>query len=351
MRPWLVASAVVLLGPAAVAGQDAGRGRRLAIDGVVAVQDMAFETANWPTQIIVDSASTVQVRRGLSLNLRPVLWRVDGEWEALLDQASVRVETRRGGAVVRVEAGRFPSPIGLGMMENRASQNDGVLWCHRLYYGRLPTLGPGTAPHTLLSAIYPIGVSATMSTARWDVRAAALDRAPVDPWATPTRRLAAPGNFVAGVGITPRQGLRVGVASAWGTSTAAGGRAKGDDDYRVYNVEGEWAFGYTRVSGEWTRARFDAPAGPRTSSGLTLQARQTLSPRWFVHSRATAARAPRVSAAGVVTQAYRSIDSTLGYLLSADLTLRAGHSAVKSFAQSRLDHQLAVSVVWARRLW
>ena len=44
---------------------------------------------------------------GWQLSVRPVVWRIRGEWDTLLDQASVRYETRRG-ANWRVEVGLFP---------------------------------------------------------------------------------------------------------------------------------------------------------------------------------------------------------------------------------------------------
>lgn len=346
----VVASWLTLAGPATAWAQDTLGARRFAVDSVIAVQDMFLESDDWPTQLIVDSVATLAVRDGVALNLRPKLWRVGGQWASLLDQASVRLDVVRR-AKVRIEAGRFPSPIGLGMLENRANQNDGVLWCHRLYYGELPTGGAGAAPRTLISAVYPVGVSASASTARWDVRAAALDRALVDPWRTPTRGRSMPSNFVTGAGYSPRQGLRVGAATAWSTATFGGRRSGRDADYRLLNVEGEWSWGYSRLSGEWTRSTFETPTGTQVATGMTLQARHTLSPRVFAHSRVTVANAPRATPSGLTTTSFRAVDSTVGYRVSPEVTLRAGHSAVKNFSRSALDHQLAVSVVWVRRWW
>src|SRR5688572_31598408 len=51
-----------------------------------------------------------------------------GQWEVYVPQASIRYEFEKG-TKWRVEAGKFTSPIGLGMTENRASVNDSViLW-------------------------------------------------------------------------------------------------------------------------------------------------------------------------------------------------------------------------------
>jgi hypothetical protein len=247
----------------------------------------------------------------------------------------------------RIEVGRFPSPIGLGMTENRPDVNPGVLWCHRPYYGDLPSFGEGSAPHALLSANYPIGVHVSTSGDRWDARVATIDRAPVDVWTardgTP-RRL----NVVAGAGVTPRQGVRIGMAAARGRS--------GDDTssvpYSLVNVEGEFAFGYTRISGEWTRDAFTTLSGERVASGWTMQARQALTPRIFVHTRVSTVEAPLVQPDGGVDLLESFFaDTTLGYLVTPEVTLRVGHAALKGWGAGAIDHQVGVSVVWAQRWW
>lgn len=333
--------------PAAAQPADAGGTRRLSFDTVVAGQDMLLEDSPWRTQVIVDSAASWEIGRGLYANVRPVFWRVDGAWQALLDQASLRYEAGRD-VRIRIEAGRFPSPIGLGMTENRANVNPGVLWCHRLYYSPLPALGPGIPLQSLVSAVYPAGVAATLTASVWDVRAAALDRAPVDDWRARVRR-STPTHAVLGAGISPRQGLRFGLAGAWGAlEDSASDRSR----YQMLNAEVDWAFAYTRISGEWTHDRFNTSLGRRTANGWTVQARQTLAPRWFVHSRATRATAPQVAADGVATpRTYLAVDSTVGYLVSPELTLRAGYTALRGWRAPRTDHQLGLSVVWARRWW
>jgi hypothetical protein len=199
-----------------------------------------------------------------------------------------------------------------------------------------------------VSAVYPVGAMASVTTSLWDARVAVLDRSPTTTWTTPTR-LAAPKHLVVGGGVSPRQGLRFGIAVAGG---GLDDRARDRSTYRMLNVEVDWAFAYTRISGEWTHDRFDTALGRRTANGVTAQVRQTLTPRLFVHSRATSARAPQVAAGGSVrVQDYRAVDSTLGYLVSSDLTARVGHTALRTWTASATDHQLALSLVWARRWW
>ena len=81
-------------------------------------------------------------------------------------------------------------------------------------------------------------------------------------------------------------------------SAAPGARPRGTQPgvdtprYRMLNVEGEWAFGHTKVSGEWIRDRFALAAGTAIARGWTLQAQHTLAPRVFVHARTTFMSSP-----------------------------------------------------------
>ena len=186
--------------------------RAVMIDTVVGVQDYFAEAGSWDTQTIIDTFATVEMAPRLQASVRPLVWRrASGQWTGAIDHASVRYEFKRG-ATWRIEAGKFPSPVGLGMTENRANVNDGLLWCHRPYYGPLPPLGPGALRHALVAASYPIGVQVNASGDRWDARAAVLDRAPVQLSPDGSHR----ANAMVGAGISPRQGLRIGAAGAWG---------------------------------------------------------------------------------------------------------------------------------------
>jgi hypothetical protein len=319
--------------------------RRVAFDTVVGVQDLFAETRDWPTAVVVDPFVSAQIARGLQLSVRPKLWRLNGEWELVLDQASVQYEWR-WMTNWRIEAGRFPSPVGLGMTENRSNVNPGVLWWHRPYYMPLPSLGRYEPRLALVSAIYPDGVTISTSADTWDARAAVLNEAPVRFWRGETntsRRM----NVVVGGGVTPRPGLRFGVSMAEGDLTDA---ARGS--YDMVNVEADYAFGYTRVSGEWTRDRFDLRTGRFTARGWTIQAQQTLSPRWFAHGRATFMTAPEAGQDGAVAdRTFRSLDTTVGYRVDEELTIRTGYSLVTGFGASQADHQAGVSVMWSRRWW
>jgi hypothetical protein len=333
------------------AAQETGRwgGRTAAFDTVIGVQDFWGDAGQWPTQFVVDLSGTVEVAPGVQATVRPKLWRNRGEWKALLDQASIRYEVEKGSGW-RVEAGRFPSPIGLGMTENRPNINPGVIWYHRPYYAPLPSLG-ATAPRaSLVSSTYPYGVQVSTSARRWDARAGWMDRAPVEFWQqvdhTPRR-----SNVVVGAGLTPKQGLRIGVASAAGRLPAVAGDGGEGWRYRMVNVEGEFAFANTRLSGEWTHDVFAAPVQSHTAHGWTLQGRQTLTPRWFAHSRVSTVTAPAAVGATFVAREYRSVDTAVGYLVNPEITIRLGHAALKPYTRTELDHQVGVSLMWSRRWW
>jgi hypothetical protein len=349
----LVLVALLLVGiPAPLPAQESSRTgpRRFALDTVAGTMDYSGGDYEWPTQLIFDAFAGAEVYPGWQVSFRPLLWRVRGEWEALVGQLSIRY-TFRMAANWRVEVGRFASPIGLGMTENRPSLNAGLLWCHRPYYMPMPSLGSKVPRLSLMSAVYPTGAQIGASGHHWDARAALIDRAPVEFWkAQPDAERHV--NAIVGGGITPMQGVRIGAASSWGAVAAAPGQQ--GPRYLTTNVEAEYALGYTRVSGEWTRDRFDTAGNEGVASGWTVQAQHTLTPRVFAHSRVTAMEAPEGALSVYGTPAnrrYRSVDSTVGYRLRPELTLKLSHAALWDWTSSSVDHQVGMSVMWTTRWW
>jgi hypothetical protein len=321
----------------------------MAFDTVIAVQDFFEDDGQSKLQVVFDGSGTVEVARGVQATLRPKVWRTSrGEWRSLLDQASVRYEFQKGSNW-RIEAGRFASPMGLGLTENRPNLNAGVVWYYRPYYMPLPSLGVGAPRVSLISTVYPDGVQVATSTGRWDARAALLDRAPVLFWSpqpgTPPR-----SNVMAGGGVTPRQGLRFGASAGAGglPSTLAGGP---DWQYDMVTVEAEFAFAATKVSGEWIRDEFHAPTATHVAHGWTVQGRQTITPRIFAHSRMSTVDSPAAAGRTFVRREYWSVDSTAGYLVNPEITVRVGHAALKTFTRTDVDHQIGASLVWSRRWW
>ena len=318
--------------------------RAVMIDTVVGVQDYFAESQSGETQTIIDTFATVEMAPRLQASFRPLLWRkTNGQWTGALEYASVRYDFKRR-ANWSIEAGKFSSPVGLGMTENRANVNDGTIWCHRPYYGPLPALAAGAPRHNLVAATYPLGVQVKVSGNRWDARAAVLDRSPVQR----AHHGSPHANGMVGAGFSPRQGLRIGAAGAWGRS----GNAETSDPYTLLNIEGEYAFGHTKVSGEWTRDVFDTQIGRRVASGWTMQARQTLTPRVFVHTRFSSIEIPPTETlAALLSPRFWSSDSTVGYLVSPEVTLRLGHTALHGWSGAKVDHQIGLSIIWSRRWW
>jgi hypothetical protein len=325
--------------------------RHVGVDTVIGYQDYVGDYEDWPAQFVADTFMTAEVRPRWQVSFRPKVWRVRGDWETLVDQLSVETEFHRGSNW-RVEAGRFPSPIGLGMTENRADLNAGMIWWHRAYYMPLPSLGADVPRVSLMSAVYPVGGQVSTSASHWDARAAIVDRAPVQFWHAPAGATRG-ANGIVGGGVTPWQGFRIGLASAWGRyadpTTSRAGLA-----YAGANLEGEYAFGYTKISGEWIRDRFETATGHEISRGWTIQAQQTLTPRLFVHTRLSAIASPEASKTMPGESAlrrYRAIDTTVGYRVSPTLTIRLGHTATHAFTGDDVDQQIGVSLMWANRWW
>ncbi len=188
----------------------------------------------------------------------------------------------------------------------------------------------------------PLGGQLTMSMAHWDARVAMVDSAPTrihvvngatNPRATPV--------VVTGAGITPIAGLRLGASFASGcyvtgeelTRPSTNGR-----DLRMFTLEGDYAFRYTKLSAELLYDRLDTASGTARANSWFVQGIQTVSPRVFIAGRLEGVSAP-------------PREATVGYRLSPDFTLRASFMNRKPFTRSTWDQQFGMSIVWARRWW
>jgi hypothetical protein len=159
---------------------------------------------------------------------------------------------------------------------------------------------------------------------------------------------------VAGAGITPAAGLRVGMAFASGdyvtgqelTVPQAEGRG-----LRMVALEGEYSFGYTKFSGEVVRDRLETAIGAEKAYTWFLQGTHTLTPRWFVAARQEGVAAPSLSTALIIgpRPTLQTTEATVGYGLSPELTLRGSFVSRKSYQRPAWDQQAGVSLVWAQR--
>ena len=121
----------------------------------------------------------------------------------------------------------------------------------------------------------------------------------------------------------------------------------------MWSFEGEYAFGYTKLSGEWTRERFDAGPLRDTAATWFVQTVQTLAPRWFIAARGEGTSAPPFGGAitGGPRLIYKTTEAAVGFRVSPELTVRASFFASRFYGRIDYDQQGGVSLVWSRRWW
>jgi hypothetical protein len=155
-------------------------------------------------------------------------------------------------------------------------------------------------------------------------------------------------NVVVGGGITPVVGLRVGASVTHGGWQRAGENplVTADRDATVVTVESEFSVRYTKVSGEWVRDILDTAEGDLVVSGWWVHGQQTLTPRWFGAGRVERMSSPLL---GGIDQNFAGIEEVIGFRVTPEITIRAGHRARRGFGRTGFDHQVIGSVVWWKR--
>jgi hypothetical protein len=347
---------LVVLAALAVGGPAAAQGSLpVAVDTVVAIDHSADAGVPDTTGVLFDAVASVGLGRGFEAFVRPIAQRLDrgttAEWNRQIWIATLRYQ-RPGDVGLRVDAGLIPSPIGLANLMLRPHLNPTIALPSALS-AALPLAG---APRTtLLGFIYGYGASATVSGSRWDARAAVIDASPVRP-----RRIFAEagqnpprfGTVVLGGGVTPFVGVRVG-ASVTSSGWQRAGESPGitaDRDVTVVTLESQVEFRHTKLQGEWVRDSFETATGRQHASGGWVQAQQTLTPRWFAAARIEQIAAPQVSPLGAtVNLRLTSVEGTVGFRLTPELTFRIGHRARRTFNAPTYDNQILMSAVWWKR--
>ena len=215
----------------------------------------------------------------------------------------------------------------------------------------IPSLAIRGPRINLLSGIYPLGVQATASATHWDARVAVIDTSPlrlrrVFGSANPPRF----ANVVIGGGITPFVGFRVGASLTHGGWLREGESPTitANRDANLVTIETELAFRHTSLAGEWVHDALDTSLGTRTASGWYVQGAQTLAPHWFVAGRVDRIQTT-LPLGTALEQNFNSVEETLGYRLTSEITLRASHRMRQPFGRDDWDHFGAVSIVWYRR--
>lgn len=307
--------------------------------------------------IIIDVTAVARIGSGWLVYVRP--WfrqpRLPA-WDKQIYQAALQY-SHPGRVATRLDAGYIASPIGLGMLDTRPGVNP-TIGPHFSYFTPMPAFNPAAPRVPAIAATYPLGGQFTASTTIWDARIAVVSSMPTRVFVinsvNPNPRATAA--IVAGGGITPRAGLRLGVSFAHGDYATKDELTVPDTRGRAVTmavVEAEYSFAYTKFTGEVTRDRFETPSGADTAYAWFVQGTQTLSPRWFVAARQEGVQAP-VAAFGALAgtrPVLQYSEATLGYKLSTDFTVRGSFMARKAFTRSAWDQQAGVSLVWARRWW
>ena len=354
LAPLVVALvAWALIGPATAAFAQTSR---VALDTVIAVDAGAGSQVTRKPTAWFDVFGAVRLAEGLNLRARPVVFRraFDGTWRSQIYELALRYE-RPGSVGWRFDVGQFASPVGLGILENRPNRNP-VVSPHSTLYLPVARFEGGTPTNYLLAASYPLGAQATASAATWDLRAAITDSSPVRgrPFFGDNKppRMA---NVMAGGGVTPRIGLRLGASVASGsyaTAREVRDQTGGDRRASLVQVEGEWSFGYTRLAGEWLWTSREMAVGTARVDGGWIEASHTLAPRWFVATRYDDQRTKWTSAANQArrNEAYRRLEGTVGFRVAPEVTVRASYMTRKGYVVGFWDNQILASVVFAKKI-
>jgi hypothetical protein len=336
---------------------------RYSFESVVEADEFGGDSASSRPQIVIDMSFAVRMGDNWQVYVRPWLRMPRPNsptspvppWDTELYQAAIRYE-RRGPIGVRFDAGYILSPIGLGLFDVRPGVNPTIV-PHLSYLQPMPVFDPTGPRVSAIAASYPLGAELTVSAAHWDARAAVINSAPTRVYAlggtTNPRQTPV---VVAGAGVTPITGLRLGASFAHGvyatpdeiTVPAASGR-----EMTMAGAEGEWAFAGTKVAGEFLRTDFETIGATAVAYEWFVQGQQTLTPRWFLAARNEGTSAPPLVngiVAGTRTD-FRVVEATAGFRLNRDVTLRGSYYTRRFYGSSIWTNQAGVSVVWSRRWW
>jgi hypothetical protein len=336
---------------------------RYSLESVAAIDVFGGENASNRPQVVVDVSMAVRIGDRWQAYVRPWFRQPRPspptapvpEWDKEIYQAGLRYE-RHSTLSTRIDLGYILSPIGLGIFDIRPGLNPTIV-THISYVSPMPVFDPTGPRASAIAGTYPLGAQVSVSTGLWDARAAVVNSAPTrayvigsdtNPRQTPV--------LVAGAGVTPTIGLRVGGSLAHGVyATPEEIRVPVSRGRRMTmgSVEGEWAFGGTKVSGELLRTAFETRADQAIATEWFVQGMHTLSPRWFVAARREGTSAPPLINGIVIGRrtTLSVFEATAGFRISPDLTLRSSYYTRKSYGAPTWANQVGVSLVWARRWW
>ena len=336
---------------------------RVGAESVISLDVFGGDNVSHKPQLIIDVPVGLRLGQNWQLFVRPWLrlprpnqpGAVTPDWETEIYGAGVRYE-RSGVVGIRVEAGQIVSPVGLGLADALPSVNPTILR-HLTYAVPMPAFDRTVPRATPIAAAYPLGAAATVSTDRWDARAALVNSAPTRNWvlSRPVKPEQTPV-IEAGAGVTPMTGLRFGASFAHGLyATASESTIPAPDGRSMTMVgsEAEYAFGYTRITGEIIRTVFETSTQTAVAYEWFVQGMQILSPRWFAAARLEGASAPPLRTATTVGARpdFQITEATAGFRVNREITLRGSYVVRQAYNAATWDQQVGFSVVWARRWW
>jgi hypothetical protein len=332
---------------------------RVSVDSVAAIDLFQGQGASDRPDASVDISVVARLSDGWIAYARPWFFRssTDTEWSKEIYQAALQY--RHNGQVIdtRFDAGYIGSPIGLGLLDMRADTNP-TIRPHLSYFVPLMSFDRAAPAVTAIAASYPPGAQLTVSTSRWDARGAVVGAAPVRRFAlhneTPNPHMTPV--LIAGGGVTPRTGVRLGVGfarGAYATTDELLVPATAARRMTMWSLEGEYAFGYTKIAAEFTHEGFQAAGRHDRAATWFVQATQTLSPRWFVAARDEGISAPPFGGAADPGRrlVYKTTEASVGFRISRELTARASWFASKWYTRTTRDQQVGAALVWSRRWW
>ena len=304
--------------------------------------------------VVLDATATVRVTGTLDVIARPWFRRLPGgDWSKEMYQLQVRYQPATK-IPLRIDAGIISSPLGIIALEMRPDRNP-MIGTPSYYFSPLPSFDGRFDRVQLLSGGYPLGAMASVSGTKWDARGGVTDGTPArNRKMMSSNRPSAEPQLVAGGGVTPFAGLRLGAGYAHGiyreqTAPTLPVPQLQSASATVFNLEGEYAVGYTRIAGEWILDSFETATNPAVARGYLLEAVRTLSPRWYVAGRTTRATTPVFSAGARVRKASGTGDVTVGYRFSPEIMVKVGYQGSRSYVATEWDHAAAVSLVFAKR--
>ncbi|MEQ1870940.1 MAG: hypothetical protein ABL961_13055 [Vicinamibacterales bacterium] len=327
---------------------------RVSFDAAVSATQAFGGSSGDRPDLIVDFTATARIGKGWVGYIRPWLRQASTEPYAVareIYQAAVQHE-RSGRVSTRLDVGYILTPIGIGMMDMRPDSNP-VTMTHLSYVIPMPPIEFGTPSAYAVASSYPLGAVLTASTLKWDVRGGVMASPPNRTYvlgASSPNPKARPFVVVGG-GVTPRTGLRFGVAYGHGeyaTGTELATPTATGRGLQMLAVEGEFAVGYTKITAELTRSTLDTRASTVKASEWFVQGVHTLSPHWYLGARTEHAYAPPSPVFGPRPTLHVS-EASVGYRLSNDLILKNAVVSSKTYYSAAAVTQYACSVVWAKR--